>query len=258
MGRKRVAADCLAWLLQIPQVRVVGVITDNHLENSVTANVARSLEIPLYSYESAYEAINNHSLSYDLGLSMLYWRYLKGSYLNHPALGTINFHPAPLPQYKGVGGYNLAILNDESEWSVTSHFVDEKIDTGQIIGAISFPVDKCNETALSLEQKSQKALRRLFEDTLKVVLEDPDNIQTRPNEGGTYLSRQQLEALKEIDVDANDLDRKVRAFWFPPYHGAYVKIAGKKYTLVNDDILETLADPTSSSLFTKVVNFVDK
>lgn len=37
------------------------------------------------------------------------------------------------------------------------------------------------------------------------------------------------------------LIEKIRAFWFPPYTGAYMEINGEKYTLINDYILKTLA-----------------
>ena len=37
-----------------------------------------------------------------------------------------------------------------------------------------------------------------------------------------------------------DLDLKIRAFWFPPYDGAGFEVDGKFYTLVNREILKTL------------------
>ncbi|HAJ43978.1 MAG TPA: formyl transferase, partial [Alcanivorax sp.] len=48
-----------------------------------------------------------------------------------------------------------------------------------------------------------------------------------------------------------DVERKIRAFWFPPYDGAYKVINGVKCTLVSRTILESLADPSTSSLFTQ-------
>ena len=57
-----------------------------------------------------------------------------------------------------------------------------------------------------------------------------------------------MEAMKEIK-DGDDVSRKVRAFWFPPYDGAFVKINDKKFTLVDNFILSTLSDPDASSLF---------
>lgn len=51
--------------------------------------------------------------------------------------------------------------------------------------------------------------------------------------------------MKEIKNN-DDIDTKIRAFWFPPYDGAYVMMNGKKYTLVNDFILSSLANGATS------------
>ena len=58
---------------------------------------------------------------------------------------------------------------------------------------------------------------------------------------GVYISRREMERLKVVDPNHDDLDLKIRAFWFPPYHGAYIVRNGKKYTLVNEEILDSLA-----------------
>ncbi|WP_457650546.1 formyltransferase family protein [Profundibacter sp.] len=249
MGRKKVAADCLSSLLLNRDIEIVGVLTDSHLEGSATANVARSANLPLFTFDSARKAMDSEELVFDLGISMLYWRKLNGPFLSIPQYGTINFHPAPLPEYKGVGGYNLAILEGLDTWAATAHFVDAEIDTGRIIHEITFPIDIERETAQSLERKSQIILRNLFVETLSFVLKHPDNIASRENKGGKYLSRPELEALKLVNISTDDVDRKVRAFWFPPYDGAYIEIQGQKFSLVNRQILEELSDPSVSSLF---------
>ena len=249
MGRKRVAARCLGKLVDDHRFQVVGVITDNHLERSVTADVAAEAGLSLYDFDGARRAVDEGRLVYDLGLSMLYWRRLKNCFLAHPKYGTINFHPAPLPDYKGVGGYNLAILNGLSEWAVSAHFIDEGIDTGPLVRKNSFPIDTELETALSLEQKSQEQLEVLFGQVIDMVAASPTNLPAAETSGGMHLSRAELERMKLVDPDVDDVDRKVRAFWFPPYDGAYVEISGQRFTLVNRAILESLADPDASSLF---------
>ena len=53
----------------------------------------------------------------------------------------INFHPSP-PRYRGVGGYNLAILNSDRKFGATAHLMTNKIDDGLIIDLISFKISK--------------------------------------------------------------------------------------------------------------------
>lgn len=50
-----------------------------------------------------------------------------------PKLGTINLHAALLPNYRGAAPINHAIINGETKTGVTTFFIDEQIDTGNII-----------------------------------------------------------------------------------------------------------------------------
>lgn len=254
MGRKDVSAQCLAWLSQINNVKVVAVLTDNHLSISPTSEKARELNIPILTLEELIESVKNNQIQFDIAFSMLYWRKIPNSLIQHAKKGIINFHPAPLPEYKGTAGYNLAILEGLEKWSVTAHYVDESIDTGSIIKLSTFDIDKNNETAKSLEKISRVYLFDLFRDVSTKALDSVGLLDTKPNNGGRYISRQKMEEMKKIDIKCDDIDRKIRAFWFPPYDGAYIEINNKKYTLINREILETLADSSASSLFTKEEN----
>jgi len=50
-----------------------------------------------------------------------------------PSIGTINLHASLLPNYRGAAPVNHAIINGETMTGVTTFFIDEKIDTGNII-----------------------------------------------------------------------------------------------------------------------------
>src|SRR6187401_2956965 len=50
-----------------------------------------------------------------------------------PAIGTFNLHASLLPQYRGAAPINWAIINGERETGVTTFFLQEKVDTGNII-----------------------------------------------------------------------------------------------------------------------------
>ncbi|MCK0145536.1 methionyl-tRNA formyltransferase [Arenibacter sp. F26102] len=50
-----------------------------------------------------------------------------------PSLGTFNLHASLLPQYRGAAPINWAIINGEKETGVTTFFIDDKIDTGEIL-----------------------------------------------------------------------------------------------------------------------------
>jgi len=248
MGRKQVSADLLEVLNEFKGVQIVGVLTDSHLEGSPTKEVAMELGLKVYTFESALSEMKLGSLVFDLGLSVLYWRKLKDEFLTVPSKGVINFHPALLPEYKGTGGYNLAILEKLSEWGVSAHYVDESIDTGDIIKVNKFPINTESETVVSLEKKSMDVLRKMVLEVFKDAISATDILKTTPNVGGRYVSRLEMESMKKI-IDGDDIPRKIRAFWFPPYDGAYIEVGGEKFTLVNRHILESLAPSGATSLF---------
>jgi len=50
-----------------------------------------------------------------------------------PSIGTINLHASLLPDYRGAAPINHAIINGETRTGVTTFFIDDKIDTGNIL-----------------------------------------------------------------------------------------------------------------------------
>ncbi len=69
-----------------------------------------------------------------------------------PKYGTFNLHASLLPNYRGAAPINWAIINGETKTGVSTFFIDEKIDTGEMILQESIDIDK-NETAGSLHDK---------------------------------------------------------------------------------------------------------
>lgn len=252
MGRKKQAAELLKWTIE-QGIEVVRVCTDNQFENSPTTEMAKQLNIPVVSMEEAEEYVNVHPGEIDLVTSYLYWRKIRKPLIEGPKFGCINFHPAILPDWKGCGGYNVAILNKLPQWGVTAHYVNEDIDTGKIIKVDKFDFDYKTATAKSLEIISQEKLVALYKEIVlavkqKGILETIDVDNTK----GTYISRKQMNEMKEIkleELNSEDLDLKIRAFWFPPYDGAYIEVNGVKYTLVDKQILDKLVDSDTTALF---------
>jgi methionyl-tRNA formyltransferase len=245
MGRKPAAAEALRWSVE-HGFDVVGVLTDSHLSGSATASAARSLGIPVLDHDEVLRDVESGTLTFDVAVSFVYWRIIRDPLLSAPPCGIVNFHPAPLPAYRGTAGYNLAILDSLDEWAVTAHYMDAGIDTGGIIDAFRFSIDPHVETAQTLEAKSQDFMLALYRKTMRRIRQERVVPSARV-EGGRYISRRQMEALKEVQP-GDDIDAKIRAFWFPPYRGATVRVDGVPYTLVNEAILRSLAPPGHTSL----------
>lgn len=168
MGRKQSSANLLEWTIQQGH-EVVGVLTDNHLVGSPTTAVAEKYGISIYNLESIYEMIENKKIEIDLAISVVYWRKIKEPLISFPKFGVINLHPAPLPEFKGTAGYNLAILEKLEEWAITAHYVNKEIDQGRIIKKFSFSIDYEEETVVTLESKSQIFIESLYKNIINLV-----------------------------------------------------------------------------------------
>ena len=80
------------------------------------------------------------------------FRMLPKTVWNMPKYGTFNLHASLLPAYRGAAPINWAIINGETKTGVTTFFIDDKIDTGEIILQKEIEID-ANENAGSLHDK---------------------------------------------------------------------------------------------------------
>lgn len=247
MGKKKYSAELLEWTLK-NNIEIEAVVTDSHFPNSPTAKKAKNLGIPIISMEEAESILSDEDHEIDLVISYLFWRKIKEPLISSPKFGCINFHPALLPDWRGTAGYNVAILNKLTEWGATAHYVNSNIDTGDIIRTYKFNFDYRLETAQTLERKTQEILKQLYKSVLLDIKEKGKLSSTKQSyKDGKYISRKEMETMKKIDLEKDDIDLKIRAFWFPPYDGAYLEINNQKYTLVNKFLLEKLCNNNETS-----------
>lgn len=80
------------------------------------------------------------------------FRMLPKAVWQMPEYGTFNLHASLLPNYRGAAPINWAIINGETVTGVTTFFIDEKIDTGNILLQEEVEVDT-DDTAGTLHDK---------------------------------------------------------------------------------------------------------
>jgi methionyl-tRNA formyltransferase len=101
-----------------------------------------------------------------------------------PKYGTFNLHASLLPNYRGAAPINWAIINGETKTGASTFFIDEKIDTGEMILQKEVPIDK-NENAGSLHDKLMSLGSELVLKTVSLISEGP--VKTKPQPKGTDL-----------------------------------------------------------------------
>ena len=89
-----------------------------------------------------------------------------------PEFGTFNLHASLLPQYRGAAPINWAVINGETETGVSTFFIDEKIDTGEMIFQERVAIAP-NESAGSLHDKLTYTGSDLVIKTLKALEKGP-------------------------------------------------------------------------------------
>ncbi|MEE9350411.1 MAG: methionyl-tRNA formyltransferase [Flavobacteriaceae bacterium] len=94
-----------------------------------------------------------------------------------PKHGTFNLHASLLPAYRGAAPINWAIINGETQTGVTTFFIDDKIDTGEIILQKKCNI-KDNETAGELHDKLMDLGTKLVTKTIKKIKKG--SITTKP------------------------------------------------------------------------------
>lgn len=88
-----------------------------------------------------------------------------------PKKGTINLHGSLLPQYRGAAPINHAIINGEKETGVTTFFLKQEIDTGDVIFADTVTISD-SETAGDLHDKLMIVGAKLLVKTVKAIAAD--------------------------------------------------------------------------------------
>jgi methionyl-tRNA formyltransferase len=240
MGKsKRSAVLALDWLVErgVTLPAVVAPEPDETLHEQQRLDLAaRRHGLTLLTAEELYA---DPPQDVDAVVSFLFWNLIREPLLSLGRIGCLNFHPAPLPDYRGVGGYNVAILEGLPTWGVSCHFVDERFDTGDLVEVERFAIDDEAETAFSLDLKSQEHLLALFQRVLQRAL-DGDPLPRTPQGDGRYVSRAEFDELRVVQP-GDDVGRKLRAFWYPPWPGAVVDVDGRRLTLVDDTLLAGIA-----------------
>ena len=198
-------------------------------------------------------------LSVDFVISYMCRDRVRPSTLNLARRAAVNFHAGPLPEFGGWAFYNVAILESATEYGCTCHHMDDGFDTGPLLKVRRFPIDAARETAVSLERRAQHEMIDLFQEFLAMA-ETGDDLPCEPQDPSRlrYLTRPEFEALKRIpdDASAEDIQRIARAFFYPPYPGAYIERDGQRIYVLPDLVLDELGRLLHGDDFTQLSDHV--
>ena len=107
------------------------------------------------------------SMNADLFIVVAFRKIPKEVY-SIPKLGTINLHASLLPDYRGAAPINWALINNEKVTGVTTFFINEKIDHGDIISKKEVLIDN-DDDYKSLYRKLSIIGSNLLLETIMIV-----------------------------------------------------------------------------------------
>ena len=137
-----------------------------------------------------------------------------------PKYGTINVHASLLPEYRGAAPINWSIINGEKHTGVSTFFINNKIDTGEIIDQSKIAINN-NETAGDIHDKLMelggalliKSIDKIF--SSKRVLTQ-NQLNHRPNNSAPKLNKTNCKI--NWEDSSEKIYNKIRGL--SPYPGA--------------------------------------
>lgn len=158
IGEGKLVIECAKRLLENGHI-IHGIIsndievrnwsTEKAINTIILGSDGRDIEpfLNAHSFDYLFSIVNRHSLNKTI--------------LSQPKCATINYFEALLPRHSGIHSAALAIQKQETQFGITWHEAHEKMDTGDILKQVNFPIEG-DDTTFSLELKCYQAAIESF------------------------------------------------------------------------------------------------
>ena len=166
--------------------------------------------------------------------------------LDMPKYGCINVHASLLPKYRGAAPIQWSVIDGEKETGVTTMYMNEGLDTGDIIDKVVVPIDK-KETGGSLFDKLAIEGGKLILKTL-IELENGTAVRTPQDDSKSNYAGMINKQLGKIDFNksAKEIERLIRRL--NPWPSAYTKMDGKTLKIWDADVDDSENDSAPGTI----------
>jgi methionyl-tRNA formyltransferase len=231
MADKVVGAKVCKFLLeQYPNDLALVVTTD---ENDLFS-MAKSARVPVIVFEgqaSLLDHIRAKRLDFDLGILAWWPNIIKPPLISLPRHGFINLHPSLLPYNRGKH-YNFWAIVEENPFGVSIHFVDEGVDSGDIVVQRVIPYD-WTDTGETLYYKAQTEMVNLFCTSYPMLRTLSIDRTPQDSSQGSFHRASELEPASKIDLEGQykcrELLNLLRARTFNGHPACRFEHSGKEY-----------------------------
>lgn len=174
------------------------------------------------------------------------FRMMPQSLWSIPLKGTLNLHASLLPQYRGAAPINWAIINGESETGLTTFFINDVIDTGEVILQKKLAIG-AQETAGSLHDRMKTEGAELIAATLHQI--ESGTVKTTPQPKNSELKPAPKIFKHHCRIDWNQPAEKVFNLirGLCPYPAAFFELKNKDSQLLQVKVYRAAIIKESSS-----------
>ena len=150
-------------------IRIDLVISDNPKAKGLL--IAKKMRVPFKVFKTKGLTNEVKILKFlkekEISLILLarYMKILSKRFIKKFGKKIINIHPSLLPKFKGLNTYRKILSNNEIKTGCTIHFVNENLDSGQIILQKKFYINKKDDIS-SLKRKTQRLEHKSYPEAI--------------------------------------------------------------------------------------------
>ena len=232
----------LERIVLMPGIDVAFIVGRYRTPDKVLRETAKRLGIPfLTSADVNSREFMEQVSAYapDLNVSMSFDQIFRPRLISAAPMGFINCHAGALPFYRGRNILNWALINGASSFGVTVHYVDEGIDTGDIILQRHIAIADDDDYA-SLLTKAVEACAELLPEAMMLLMQGtaPRIPQASIHPVGFYCGiRQAGDEVVDWNSSSRELHNFVRAL-VSPGPGARTFHNGREISILATGIIQ--------------------
>lgn len=185
--------EALELITRDNNLEIAFIIPRYETQDPVLKEWARKLDIdfiPIRNVNSneSIEKISKYEA--DILVSMSFNQIIKKPLIGLTKNGFINCHAGKLPFYRGCNVLNWVLINGEDHFGVTVHYIDEGIDTGDILSQEISVINDYDDYGSILKRATSICAKLLYESLIKIKNSNINPIkQTSIDPKGSYCRR---------------------------------------------------------------------
>ncbi len=256
IGTGDIGLPSLEWLLSTPKHEVVGVVTQPD-KPAGRKLVLTPPEVKLRALAAGLTVLQPPKIRHivdelkafeaDVAVVVAYGQILPCSVLDVPRLACLNIHASLLPKHRGASPIQAAIREGDVETGVTIMFMDEGLDTGDILLMDAMPILP-TDTGGVLHDKLALAAPASLERALDLIASGNPPRTPQDNSLSTHCGKLKREDGRlDWTRGATELERLIRAY--NPWPGTSCLLPdGKPLKVHRATLLEGDACPTAGTI----------